>query len=96
MQEGTLKMSDDEIRKQCKESVGILYGFNTYGCSVKHINELCEAVHQDYTDIKDEDIEVWYILPSQSIRHARSTMLWVKIPIENFIKLRKEGKINIV
>lgn len=29
--ERTLGMSDDEIRQQCKEKIGILYGFNNYG-----------------------------------------------------------------
>ena len=39
IQEGTWRMTDDEIRKACKEKIGVLYGFNNYGCNLIHINE---------------------------------------------------------
>lgn len=94
--ERTLGMSDDEIRQQCKEKIGILYGFNNYGCNLTHINELRECVLKDYPDTKDEDIEVWWIRDTQSIRHARFTMLYVAIPTEDFIKLRADGQIYIL
>ena len=94
--EGTLKMSDDKIRETCKESIGILYGFNNYGCNLTHINELKECILKDYPDTKDEDIEVWFISNTESIRHARFTMLRVSIPTEDFIKLRTEGQIYIL
>ena len=96
IQEGTLKMSDDEIREACKESIGILYGFNNYGCNLTHINELKECILKDYPDTKDKDIEVWFISNTESIRHARFTMLKVSIPTEDFIKLRTEGQIYIL
>lgn len=94
--EGTLKMSDDEIRQKCIENIGILYGFNNYSCNLTHINELKGCILKDYPDTKDEDIEVWFIDKTESIRHARFTMLRIYIPIEDFIKLRTEGQIYIL
>lgn len=96
IQEGTFKMSDEEIRQTCKENIGILYGFNNYGCNLKHINELKECILKDYPDTKDEDIEVWFISNTESIKHARFTLLRVCIPTEDFIKLRTEGQIYIL
>lgn len=96
IQEGTWRMTDDEIRKACKEKIGVLYGFNNYGCNLIHINELRECILKEYPNTKDEDIEVWWIRDTQSIRHARFTMLRVAIPTEDFIKLRKERQIDIL
>lgn len=96
--EETLRMSDDEIRQACGGSkfIGVLYGFNNYSCNLTHINELKECILKDYPDTKDEDIEVWWIRETMSIRHARFTMLRVAIPTEDFIKLRAERKIYIL
>ena len=94
--ERTLGMSDDEIRGNCKEKIGILYGFNNYGCNLTHINELKECILKDYPGTKDDDIEVWWIRDTQSIRHARFTMLYVAIPTEDFIKLRADRQIYIL
>lgn len=87
---------DDEIRELCKNGISIWYGFDTYQNSVKHIHELCEAIRSEYPDAKDEDMEVWFVEPHQSIRHARFTTLRVKIPTEDFIRLRQERKIGIL
>lgn len=90
------RMSDDEIKNTCGKSVGVLYGFNSYGCDLTHINELKNAILNDYPDIKDEDIEVWYIQPHQSDSHARHTMLRIRISTEDFIKLRANKEIYIL
>lgn len=96
IQEETLKMSDGEIRKTCKENIEIFYGFNNYECNLNHINELKKCILKDYPGIKDEDIEVYFISNTESIRHARFTMLRVAIPTEDFIKLRTNGQIYIL
>ena len=96
VQEGTFKMSDEEIRQACKEKIGILYGFDSYGYNFGYINKLKGYILKDYPDVKDEDIEVWSISNTESIRHARFTMLRVSIPIEDFIKLRGNGNIYIL
>ena len=51
---------------------------------------------KDYPDMRDEDIEVQYILHNESIRHARFTVLRVSIPKEEFIRLRKENLIHML
>ena len=94
--ERTLKMNDDDIRKDCPEKIGILYGFNNYNCDLKQIGELKESILKDYPETKDEDIEVWCIAPHESIRHARFTMLRVAIPTDDYIKLKNDRKIYIL
>ena len=96
IQERNFCAPDDEIRRLCKEKIAVWYGFNNYQSSVKHILELCEAVRNDYPDMKDEEMEVWFVERHQSIRHARYTTLRVSIPVEDFIKLRQDGKISVL
>lgn len=95
-QEGTMRMTDEEIKKQCPKIIGVLFGSNCYGRSIKDINELLENLRKLYPNVKDEDIEVWDINRSQSIRHVGFTMLWFDIPTEDYIKLREERKIFIL
>lgn len=99
IEDSILKMTDDEIRLSFKEKIGVFYGFNTfnnYECNLKHVNELREYVLKDYPNTSDKDIEVWWIKDTQSIRHARFTMLYIAIPTEDFIKLKAEGQIYIL
>lgn len=95
-QEGTIRMTNEEIRKECPNTIGVLFGSNCYGSSIKNINELLENLRESYPDAKDEDIEVWTIVRSQSVRHVGFTMLWFGIPTEDYIKLREERKIFIL
>jgi hypothetical protein len=96
-QESDARASDDEIRELYKNgTISVWYVFNTYGRSVKHILELCEAIRAEYPEKKDEDMEIWYIDERQSWRHARHTALRVSIPVEDFIKLRNEFEIYIL
>ena len=96
IQEGTLKMSDDKIRELRDDKIGVLYGNNSYGCSLSHINDLKACILNDYPDTKDEEIEAWFITPTMSRHHARQTMLWVHIPVEDFLNLKQDGKIHIL
>ena len=91
--EGALSISDEEIREACPEKIGVCYGFNNYKCDLEQINELKDAILKDYPNMKDEDIEVWYIRSTESISHAKFTMLRINIPTEDFIKLRQNGEI---
>lgn len=89
-----LEASDDELR--VVSTVGIAYGFNTYACNLELINALKECVKQDYPNISDKDIEVWFIDQTYSNIHDRQTMLKISIPVEEFIKMRKAGTIHIL
>lgn len=93
---GIFRMSEDKIRENYKEHIGILYGFNNYECNLEHIKELKNIILNDYPDTKDEDIEVWFIENYQSDIHARHTMLRVMVSVEDFIKLRNNRKIHIL
>lgn len=89
-----LKASDDELRKF--PTIGIAYGFNTYACDLELINALKECIKHDFPNIADKDIDVWFISHTYSNIHARQTMLKISIPVEEFIKMRKAGKIHIL
>ncbi len=94
--EDTLKMSDDALRASGLQNIGILYGSNNYGCTLKHINELKVAIISEYPNKQDEEIEIWRINSNESIRHVNFTMLNVNIPTEDFIRLRNENQIYIL
>lgn len=97
VQEGVFKMTDEQLRENCyNDSVGVFYSFGYYSANMKHLNEIKEEIVKDYPNKKDEDIEVWYIQSTESIRHARFTMLWTKIPINDYFLLKHEGKIAIL
>ena len=94
IQERNFNITTEELKNMTR--IGIFYGFNNYSCSVQHILELAEAVRKDYPDMSYEDMNIWYVERSQSIRHAGYTTLYVSIPVEDFIKLRLENKIHIL
>ena len=94
--EATFKMSDADIISTGIKTISVQYGSNGYGCTLEHINELKNAVLNDYPNIEDKDIEVWHISSTESIRHARFTMLNVSIPAEDFMQLRAQNKIHIL
>ena len=94
--EFSMLASDDVIMLSDAKTVGVYYSFNNYSCNLAHINALKEEILKDYPDMRDEDIEVQYILHNESIRHARFTVLRVSIPKEEFIRLRKENLIHML
>lgn len=94
--EETLSMSEDEVRKAYPYGkVGIHYAFNNYSNSVEHILKLKEEVLKDYPEMSESDMAVWVLTKEQTIRHANFTTLFVDIPIDDYLKLRKENKIGI-
>lgn len=94
VKEGVLKMTDEEISELGSSTMCVLYGYNNYNASVAHIMELKAEVLKDYPETKDENMEVWFIGNGESIRHARMTMLCVRIPVEDFFKLRANNEIS--
>lgn len=96
VQQGCFVANDMQIYEMCGDKIGILYGFDNYNCTLDYLNDIKKEICKDYPNIKDKDIEVWFITPTESNRHARQTMLRVSIPIEDFINFRKENKIFIL
>lgn len=96
IQERNFYAPDDELRTLCPTSIGIFYAFNTYSCSLEHIKELAEAVRKEYPTLRDDQMNIWYVERSQSIRHACLTTLYVSIPIEDFIRMRQNNEIRIL
>lgn len=89
-------MSEEELRKVCSwGTVGIHYAFNHYGESVEHIIQLRDEVLKDYPNMSEKDMTVWKISRQESIRHAGYTTLFVQIPINDYLKLRREHRIGI-
>lgn len=94
--ESVFLMSEEELREACSwGSVGIHYAFNNYEESVHHILQLRDEVLKDYPNLTDKDMAVWKINRQESIRHAGYTTLFVQIPIDEYLKLRREHKIDI-
>ena len=96
IQERNFYVPDDELKALCPTSIGIFYAFDTYSCSLEHIKELAEAVRKEYPTLRDDQMNIWYVERSQSIRHACFTTLYVSIPIEDFIQMRRNHEIGIL
>lgn len=96
VRESIFKLNDEELNKLDVKYVSILYGSDNYRCDVKYINELRKFVRADYPNIRDKDIDVWFISADESIMHARHTMLNISIPIEDYMKFKSEDKIHIL
>lgn len=89
-------LSEEELRKVCSwGTVGIHYAFDNYGESVHHILQLRDEVMNDYPNLTDKDMTVWKISRQESIRHAGYTTLFIQIPIEDYLKLKREHRIGI-
>ena len=91
--------SEDAIREQQSEydnKVPVYYGDNTYNHSVQNILNLCNAIKEDFPDVKLEDMEVRTISNYKSDRHARITMVCVRIPIDDYIKMRNANQIHVL
>lgn len=94
--ESTFFMSEDEVRAQYPHGfVGIHYAFNNYRNDVQHILDLKAEVLKDYPNMSIRDMTIWVISNKDSIRHAGVTTLFVRVPIDEYLKLRREEKINI-
>lgn len=94
--EGVYHMSDDEVKEVAiNGTIGIHYAFNNYKEDVAHVLKLREVVLKDYPNMSDADMTVWKIARHESIRHAGFTTLFVMIPVEDYLRLRKEGAIFI-
>ena len=92
----TFFMSENEVRAAYHHGiVGIHYAFDSYGSDVQRVLELRKEVLKDYPQMSDQKMEVRKLLRSESIRHASLITLFVGIPIDDFLKLREEGKIDI-
>ena len=96
IQERNFNISAEELKDMDMTRIGIFYGFNNYSCSVQHVLELAEAVRQEYPNISNDDMSIWYLEHSQSIRHAGYTTLYVPIPVDDFIRLRMNNEIGIL
>lgn len=95
--ERTFCLSEEAVRKLvCGGSIGIHYGLNNYGDSVRHILELRDEVLKDYPNMEENEMTIWVVGEHESIRNARKTTLFVRIPLEDYFKFRKDGKIRIL
>ena len=96
VREHTMNASENDLKHIGKYGVNLWYGFNNYDKSVEQIMRLKEAVKKDYPDIEDKNMFINIIESYESNRHARQMMLVINITIEEFIRLKNEGKLEIL
>ena len=86
------EMSEEEIKERGK--IGVFYATDTCDHSMRHVLQLREEVLKDYPDTRDSDMDVYEITSSDSCMYASHTTIAVAIPAEDFLSLRKAGKLN--
>ena len=88
--------SEAEIREWYKYGVvGVYYTSMGYGDTVAYVEELTAEVLKEYPKVNKSDVRIWTIGEKESNMHAHFMTLIVPIPIDDFLRLRAEGKINI-
>lgn len=85
-------MNEEELRKL--SSIGVYYGFNNYKRTIYQLNELADIIRSEVNLVDVYDMEVYEITRAQSCRYAGHTMIYFNMPVETFINLRNEGKLN--
>ncbi len=92
----TFRMSDEEVRRIFyRGTIDIHYATCGYDDSVEHILFLRDEILKDYPEKKNSEMTVWVISEHESCRHVGFTTLWVGIPVEDYLKLRKNGEVTI-
>ena len=97
VESNTFHGSEEQIREWYQYGVvGVHYASMGYGDTVKYVNALRREVRKEYPKIKDDDMRIVNITEGMSNMHAHFMTLFVPIPIDEFFRLREEGKINIL
>ena len=96
VRESVFKMSEEELRKKFPYGkVGVHYAIGSNDHSIAHVHALQAEVLRDYPNMKDRDMNVCTVTRGSAIRYGDITTLFVPIPIDDYLKLRKENKIEI-
>lgn len=94
--ERTFRMNETEIKEAYSDGyMSIHYAFNNYRNDVQHILDLKAEVLKDYPNMSARDMSVCVIGRHESERHAGVTTLIVNIPVDDYLKLKKERKVSI-
>ncbi|MBR0134437.1 hypothetical protein IJM16_04210 [Candidatus Saccharibacteria bacterium] len=90
--------SEDEVRKISESShdvIGLHYAFSSYGRSADRVIELKKAVQEDYPDKTGDEMEVWILNRSETVRHVGIMTLFIEVPVEDYLRYKKEGRVEI-
>lgn len=88
--------TDDELRELCPTHICVYYAFDSYANNLHHIMDLASAIKNEYPNIQEKDMTVWFVNSNQSRRHVGYTTLYVPIPIEDYLRMRHNNEINIL
>ena len=94
----TFRMNEEQLRAaHPKGKVGVHYAhaFNSYRRDLQHLLNLRDEVLKDYPNMSEKEMEVWELLETQSVWNEGFITLYVSIPIDDYLKLRREDKIEI-
>ena len=89
--------NEDRVRTIADAShgmIGVHYAFS-YGRSADQVLKLKEAVQKDYPKKKASEMEVWILNREETVRHASIMTLFVEIPVEDYLRYKKEGRVEI-
>lgn len=87
-------MSEEGLRNL--PYVVVYYGFNNYRKTMYQLNEIADVIRQETKYVDVYDMEVYEITRVQSSRYAGHTMIYCKLTIDTFLKLRSENKLNVL
>lgn len=86
-------MSDDEFRAKCK-NVTVFYVFDRYSRDIPYVMKMVNVVKAKHPYLKKKDMSLRYIERGQSDVVANHFAVVISIPVEKFLRLRRDGKIK--
>lgn len=98
VEERIFKASEDEVREMSMMNthgiVGVHYAFS-YGRSVEQVLKLREAVLKDFPDKEDSRMSIWVLNADESQMHENVMTLYIEIPVEDYLRLKREHRVEI-
>ncbi len=87
------RMHEADLRNaQSDGEVGLYYSSTNYQHSLEYVLQLRHEILKDFPNMKDSEMEVREI---RSMNNAGHTALYIRIPIDEYLKLRNAGEISI-
>ena len=91
--EKIFRMHEADLRDaQSDGEVGVYYSSTNYQHSLEHVLQLRQEILKDFPNMKDSEMEVMEVRSKNNTGH---TALYIRIPIDEYLKLRNAGKISI-
>ena len=87
--------TDEELRNQNIKHISVLYSDGGQLRTMQGVIDLLSVIHEEHPSVEEQDMDIYFVVPSESMYHANQHMIVVPVTTERFIQMRKENKIGL-